>query len=104
MIQRIIRQFILIAVWILVSIILTHVFIHQVSTFYNLLNASVLLFIFLGSIRHLRSARWEVFALLSSGFGGGLSGDTDGRPSPAVAWLNLRLARFAGDVDLVQAL
>ena len=49
MIQRIIRQFILIAVWILVSIILTHVLIHQVSTFYNLLNASVLLFIFLGS-------------------------------------------------------
>ena len=49
MIQRIIRQLILIAVWILVSIILTHVFIHQVSTFYNLLNASVLLFIFLGS-------------------------------------------------------
>ena len=49
MIQRIISQFILIAAWILVSIILTHVFIHQVSTFYNLLNASVLLFIFLGS-------------------------------------------------------
>jgi len=49
MIQRIIRQFILIVIWILISIILTNVFIHQVSTIYNLLNASVLLFIFLGS-------------------------------------------------------
>ena len=49
MIQRVISQLIPIFVWILVSSILTSVFMHQVSLFHNLLSSFVLLFIFLGS-------------------------------------------------------
>ena len=49
MIQRVINQFIPLFVWILLSSIITFVFIHKVSLFHNLLSSGVLLFIFLGS-------------------------------------------------------
>ena len=49
MIQRVISQLIPLFVWILFGIIITSVFIHQVSLFHNLLSSVVLLFIFLGS-------------------------------------------------------
>ena len=49
MIQRVISQLIPLFVWILFGIIITSIFIHQVSLFHNLLSSVVLLFIFLGS-------------------------------------------------------